>query len=143
MYRMGDLAVLHDGKITVTGRSDDTVKLNAIRVHLGEVNNAMMDAHPEFQQVHTVALRPPEKRKQVRGPVLVVLYIAERSIDPDVRSLIREIRFRVLMPNAPFLFFQVPSLPTQLHSGKVDRIARFERWPSSSLKAISKIPCNS
>ena len=58
----------------MTGLADDTVKLNAIRIHLGEVNNAMMDAHPEFQRVHTVTARPPEKLKQVRGPVLVVLY---------------------------------------------------------------------
>ena len=75
---MGDLAVHHDGKITVTGRADDTVKLNAIRIHLGEVNIALMEAHPEFQQVHTVAVRASEKHTRIRGPVLVVLYTAER-----------------------------------------------------------------
>ena len=70
-----------------------------------------------------MTVRLPEKLKLVRGPVLFVLYTAERSIHPEVRSFIREIKFRFLMPNTPFLFFQVPSLPTQLHSGKVDRIA--------------------
>ena len=126
MYRTGDLAVICQGKVVVRGRADDTVKINAVRVHLNEINRALMDAHREFTQVYTLALQPPGNNKIKRrhpGTVLVVLYTSENKLNLDNRSLIREIKSQVMVPNAPFLFSQVASIPTQLHSGKVNRVA--------------------
>ena len=94
MYRTGDLAVICQGKVVVRGRADDIVKINTVRVHLNEINRALMDPHRELTQVYTVALQMSGNNNIKRRhlcTVLVVLYTSENKLNLDNRSLIREI----------------------------------------------------
>ena len=49
MYRMGDLGVMHDGKVTLKGRANAHVKLfGGRRLHLSEVECAVVQAFANF-----------------------------------------------------------------------------------------------
>lgn len=55
LYRTGDLAVYHaDGEIELLGRVDFQVKVNGVRVELGEVEHRLR-AHPDVREAACVA----------------------------------------------------------------------------------------
>lgn len=115
MYRTGDLGRwLYDGMVEFLGRIDFQVKINGVRIELGEIDNAM-GTHPDI--VQSVAVL-----KEIPGgsPVVCTYYLSEKEIpEIQLREFLRE---KVPLYLIPAYFAHRTELP-QTGSGKIDRKA--------------------
>ena len=156
MYSTGDLAVIRDGKLVLKGRSDAQVKLSGVRVHLSEVERAVREL-PQFrdcEQLHAVAVKPPSDLEfekplfkppsdlKFEKPLVVVLYVLkceERDADTGELQLPDEFYANGHVPRFPFLFCELPAVPTQPHTGKLDRLALRQQAERCVTENIPKI----
>ncbi|MFZ1663585.1 MAG: amino acid adenylation domain-containing protein, partial [Paracoccaceae bacterium] len=114
MYATGDTARwLADGRLEFRGREDDQIKVNGIRVELGEIEAALKSL-PDVQDA-TVILR--EDRPGVRQ--LVAYFVADTQSPDGLRRGLQS-----LLPGymVPAFFIPLSSLPLTVN-GKVDRRA--------------------
>jgi amino acid adenylation domain-containing protein len=115
LYRTGDLGrELADGTIEVCGRLDGQVKINGVRVELGEIEQAVL-ANPEVSAAVAIT-----HARHDGDPALVCYYTAKRALEP---AELRE-RLELGLPRASVPHFIVPldAFPLGLN-GKVDRRA--------------------
>ncbi len=119
MYKTGDVArFLPDGNIEYLGRNDDQVKVNGIRMELGEIENAIR-ALPCIRDVVVVA------KPVGQGTVQLAAYLVsdEEHTTEAVLDQIREyIVQRLPQPMIPRDFAFVPMIPLT-RNGKADRKA--------------------
>lgn len=111
LYRTGDLGFIDaGGRLVHLGRTDDQVKINGLRVELGEVESAV-SRHPDVTDCAVVAA-PGEPTR------LVAFYVAGSEIDPgELRAATATVLARALVPA---LFIQIDRIPHST-SGKTDR----------------------
>jgi amino acid adenylation domain-containing protein len=123
LYRTGDLAhYLPDGVIMYAGRVDDQVKIQGMRVELGEIETAL-EHHPDVRECAVVA------RADLSGAKRLVAYLVPRA-DPPAAPITRQMAPRYhehlarQLPEhmVPRTYVIVAALPTT-SSGKVDRKA--------------------
>ncbi|MEV6690308.1 non-ribosomal peptide synthetase [Micromonospora sp. NPDC051196] len=114
LYRTGDLARYRsDGGIELLGRLDFQVKINGIRVELGEVEKALRGLTGVREAVVVV--------RQAGATARLVGYVvpeADAVVDPDVlRADLMRVLPRYMVPGAIAI---LPELPLNMH-GKLDR----------------------
>ncbi|MBT3294596.1 MAG: non-ribosomal peptide synthetase [Verrucomicrobia bacterium] len=115
VYRTGDQGRLRDAQtVEFIGRLDHQVKLNGIRIELGEV-----EAHLR-RHVQVTAAVAVIRNDNGTGDRLAAYFTAAVPLTPDA---LRE-HLSAYLPDAmqPTLFVQMEALPLNLH-GKVDRKA--------------------
>jgi len=123
LYRTGDLA--HDlpgGVIMYAGRVDDQVKIQGMRVELGEIET-VLEHHPDVRECAVIA------RADLSGAKRLVAYLVPRA-DPPATPVTRQMAPRYhehlarQLPDhmVPRTYVFLAALPTT-SSGKVDRKA--------------------
>jgi amino acid adenylation domain-containing protein len=115
LYRTGDRVKARlDGELEFVGRLDDQVKIRGQRVHLGEVESALL----ELSGVHAAACATWEPEQ---GETTLVAYLAAswRATPGELRS-----RLAGRLPDAmlPAVVVELADLP-RTTSGKIDRRA--------------------
>ena len=114
-YRTGDVVRLSDdGYLEFVGRTDDQVKLNGIRVELGEVEAALRE-QPGIE-AGIVALRDHPKGH----PALVAYVVLEPNHELNINQLRGGMARKLPWHMLPSALVQLQALPLGLN-GKVDR----------------------
>ncbi|MEU7187877.1 non-ribosomal peptide synthase/polyketide synthase [Streptomyces sp. NPDC045369] len=117
MYRTGDLGRYRpDGVVEYLGRVDDQVKINGVRIELGEVQAAVL-AHPDVARAAVAVREDSPGRRQ-----LVAYAVPAPGTEPHparVRSFLRERLPRFMVPAAVVLLDVLPLTA----NGKLDRRA--------------------
>ncbi len=109
MYRTGDrVRWLADGRIEYLGRFDNQVKIQGVRVELGEIEAALR-SHPA---IHEAAVALHEQRPYA--------WLIARSDPPTPASLRSWLSLRIPLIFEPVRYRFVAELP-QTRTGKVDR----------------------
>ncbi len=117
LYRSGDLARQRpDGEFVYLGRKDNQVKINGVRIELGEVEAAIV-AHPALVQACVIA--HAESSGAAR---LAAYYVAKTGPEPAVRELSQFLAQRLPAQMMPAFYIGLPALPLTAN-GKVDRQA--------------------
>lgn len=117
LYRTGDIARQRsDGCIEILGRKDFQVKINGIRVEVGEIE-AVLVAHPGVRRAVVVS-----RATAHGGPVLVGYVTAAGRIPVDRAAVFDTVRARLPRHMVPASIEVVDSLPLNAN-GKVDRRA--------------------
>jgi hypothetical protein len=117
MYRTGDRGrFTTEGRLQVVGREDDQVKVNGLRVDLGEVARAL-ETHPSVRRACVVPVGAGDGMR-----LAAFVTAAEPAASPDVRAIRQHARRRLpwqMVPGAIATLARLPMLP----NGKVDRQA--------------------
>lgn len=113
MYKTGDLGYeLPDGRIQFVGRIDDQVKINGLRVELGDVQSALLRCKGvRDAAVDACEVVPGERR-------LVGYVVADRFSETEIRTQLGK-----LLPGGmvPSVLEEVTELHRSPVSGKLDR----------------------
>jgi amino acid adenylation domain-containing protein len=121
IYKMGDIGSFsEDGVLFYHGRSDHQVKINGIRVELGEIEAALL----RCRGVHLSAVRYWQSNNSQHG--LLVAYISYKSTEAGDRLSTEVIQERLKEELPPYMVpAQIVVLdPMPLNAnGKVDRLA--------------------
>ncbi|WP_424217348.1 non-ribosomal peptide synthetase (plasmid) [Streptomyces sp. BI20] len=114
-YRTGDLGRLRpDGVLEVLGRRDQQVKINGVRVELGEVEDTLR-RHPGVRDVCAAAVSESDA-----DPALVAYVVADASVTDEQ---LRAHAATDLAPGCrPTLYVRLAAVPRTLN-GKADRRA--------------------
>ena len=125
---MGDCGVLRNGKIMLTGRCDDMVKINGVRVYLSEISSAIQNAFPSIKFVHPVSIESSETSLQLRAIVIFLMGDPSKGqIECSERELIEKIHQIVKIPPIRFLFVTIDECPLTPSAKKIDRQALRQR----------------
>ncbi|HTV80663.1 MAG TPA: amino acid adenylation domain-containing protein [Steroidobacteraceae bacterium] len=116
LYRTGDLGCLRaDGALEFLGRIDEQVKVNGVRVELGDIEAALLD-HPAVKAAAVVC-------REAAGRTMLAAFIVPRGPVLPGRTEIRTfLRDRLPATMIPGRFAFLPALP-MTPSGKLDRNA--------------------
>lgn len=131
MYRTGDrVRSLNDGLLEFKGRTDRQVKVNGIRIELGEIDATLLQ-HPGVREAVTVL-------RSVGGNDLRLVAFIVRTPGRDCGSdELQEFAATMLAePMVPRLLVFVHDLP-RTESGKIDRPALMVADVSSALEKVS------
>ncbi|WP_226366970.1 amino acid adenylation domain-containing protein [Pseudonocardia sp. ICBG162] len=117
LYRTGDMARFScDGLIEILGRRDFQVKINGIRVELGDVESALA-AHPGVKRAVVVPRAAPHGRAALVG------YVTAQHLEVlDGTSILQELRERLPEHMVPASVEIMDALPLN-GNGKIDRRA--------------------
>jgi amino acid adenylation domain-containing protein len=114
VYKTGDQGrFLPDGNIEVLGRLDDQVKVNGIRVELGEIERAML----EMENVTGVVVKT--HRGEDGLAALVTYYTGEKRDTSDFREGLLKLLNPAIVPG---YFIHMDAFPLNIN-GKVDKRA--------------------
>ncbi|WP_280403947.1 non-ribosomal peptide synthetase/type I polyketide synthase [Nocardia brasiliensis] len=117
MYRTGDLVRRQpDGDLVYVGRADDQIKLDGVRIELGEVE-AALGTHPA---IHACAVTVREDRPGIR--YLAAYFVASAVHAPTPAELREHLRSVLPASMIPSRYVPVTELPRTLN-GKIDRTA--------------------
>ena len=117
-YRSGDLARWRStGEIEILGRTDDQVKLNGIRVELGEIEHAL-GSHPDIAQAVAILDGDAGGSHSVRAFVRP----SPGKAAPPEESWRDYLASRLPAYMIPSTVIAIPAIPLS-HSGKVDKAA--------------------
>lgn len=121
VYRTGDLGRIRpDGALVYLGRADRQVKVNGLRIELGEVEAALR-ALPDVKACVVVVQRDPESSR------LAAAVVSNRILDPSkVRQEVARGLPRHLVPAVVVQLNDLPRLP----NGKTDVATILELLPS-------------
>lgn len=136
LYRTGDLVrYLPDGRIDYMGRNDDQVKINGVRIELGEITAALLQ-HPGVKAAVVVGRKDPAGQSYLAA--YVVSQPGETLTTGDLRTYLSG-KLPTSMVPARFVFLaQLPLSP----NGKVDRKALPEAAAESAQPDIEPQPLN-
>jgi amino acid adenylation domain-containing protein len=117
MYRTGDMGKwTADGNIEFLGRIDYQVKINGMRVELGEIESALSE-HPSVQESVVVDL------KDNTGMVRLIAYVnPNQKVTLRINELRKFMKERLPDYMVPSSFILMDTFPLT-HNGKVDRKA--------------------
>ncbi|MER7344922.1 amino acid adenylation domain-containing protein [Streptomyces aurantiacus] len=117
LYRTGDLVRRRaDGVLEFTGRADDQVKVNGVRIEPGEVEAALI-AHPSVREAVVTA-----RSLASGGHALVAHYLPEGGAEPTPDELARHCRRTLPAAYVPGAFVALDAFPLN-RNGKLDRAA--------------------
>ncbi|MGZ4123605.1 MAG: non-ribosomal peptide synthetase, partial [Tumebacillaceae bacterium] len=128
LYKTGDLVrYLPDGNLEFIGRMDNQVKINGVRMELGEIE-AVLAQHPAVKSCAVLL------REDVPGSKRLVAYVvaATAVTGSDLRAAMKELLPENMIPSAFVLLEEFPLTP----SGKVDR--RALPMPTDTLTAMEQ-----
>ena len=112
VYRTGDYGIyLDDGSVEILGRRDDQVKVNGIRVELGEVKRAVL-RFAAISDAEVIALKNARDENE-----LVCYYVASRDMDEELRNFLPGEVHPAAIPSA---YRRMDEFPLTIN-GKVDR----------------------
>ena len=109
IYRTGDRGYFADGQLFVTGRIDNEVKINGVRIQPAEVARKISE-HPEINFAYVIAVKPGK-------PMLLGAYEADTAI--PAADIIEFLEDRIPQPFIPTKLQQLDALPLTAN-GKVD-----------------------
>ncbi|MGV7211266.1 non-ribosomal peptide synthetase [Oxalobacteraceae bacterium A2-2] len=119
MYRSGDLARFGpDGNVEFLGRADSQVKLNGLRVELGEIESRLL-GHPAVAAASVLAREDIPGEQQLVAYVALTRAAASHDALPPTAALRRHLQQFLPPYMVPVLFVALKSLPLG-PSGKVD-----------------------
>jgi amino acid adenylation domain-containing protein len=132
LYRTGDIGRwLPSGRLSFAGRRDDQVKVNGIRIELGEVEHAVL-GHPRVQSSSVVAVPLPGV-----GRALVAFYTSPDGLAP---AELHEHLAALLPPSSmPIGLHALAALPLTAN-GKVDKRALVERVRPAGAAKVTYVP---
>jgi amino acid adenylation domain-containing protein/thioester reductase-like protein len=117
-YRSGDLGRWRaNGEIEILGRIDDQVKLNGIRVELGEIEHAL-GCHPDIAQAVALLDNDAERGQSLWAFVRPAPGM-EAPAEENWRKFLADRLPSYMIPSG---VIAIPSVPLS-HSGKVDKAA--------------------
>ncbi len=119
MYRSGDICrVLPDGNLEFLGRRDDQVKIQGVRIELGEIQFALTQL-PGVAEAYVRVMPLASSDPQSPANQQIVAYVStedHRLTDFEMTSSLKRVLPSVMLPAA---YVRMDRLPTTLH-GKVD-----------------------
>lgn len=117
MYKTGDVVRRRvDGEIEFLGRNDSQVKINGLRIELGEVE-AMLSAYPGINQC-AVLLRQDRRIPSFKRLVGYYIEVKASTIEPG--EVLAFLRTQLIPSSVPALLVKVDgTLPTTIN-GKLD-----------------------
>ena len=131
LYMTGDIVrQLYDGSFEFIGRTDDLVKIQGIRIELGEIAFALRSCHPKVHQIEVHFLDRPDRPSKVivaflaapqLGAFVIEAITDQRGIDV-ARSALGEAQIHLPGYMIPKVFLVVGVIP-RTSSAKVDRAA--------------------
>lgn len=117
LYRSGDAGRwLPDGTLEFLGRLDNQVKINGVRVELGEIENSL-NTHPGVRESALLWRDGPSGKKQ-----LVAYFVPAASPGPAAGELRHFLQQTLPPPMIPSAFVVMPAFPLT-PNGKIDRHA--------------------
>jgi acyl-coenzyme A synthetase/AMP-(fatty) acid ligase len=117
LYKTGDLARRRpDGTVVFAGRIDNQVKINGLRVELGEIETALL-AHPEVGQAVVVVTTDQGGARQLTGYLR-----AESGATPQVADLRAHLARTLPSYMIPTYLITLDKLPLTTN-GKIDKAA--------------------
>ena len=90
-FKTGDLGLLRDGRLTITGREKDVIIINGVNYYSHEIEalvEEIADVEPSFTAACSVHEPQSEREK-------LVVFFSSRNSSSDVAAISREIRVRV------------------------------------------------
>jgi amino acid adenylation domain-containing protein len=124
-YRSGDLGRLNpDGTLDFRGRIDDQVKINGMRIELGEIKSILL-SHPRVEEAEVLLVESEGKKR------LETFAVGRPGAELDKRSLRKYLEEKIPGNWRPSAIRIVPRLPRG-PGGKVDRRALLESIPKLS-----------
>ena len=115
IYRTGDMGrLLADGDLEFIGRRDRQVKINGVRLELGEVEHAV-GSHPDIEQAVVEALKGSD------GESVLAAYFTEKR-PVDVEALRQRLQSALPPAMLPAFFVRLDAFPLNMN-GKIDRQA--------------------
>ena len=136
LYRTGDIGRFREnGALEWLGRTDSQVKINGMRLELGEVEN-LLEAHPDVSEAVALVLGEGADTRLI---AVVTPRIGAKLEIPALREHLMRFLPSSLLPSNVVIRSDIPLTP----SGKADRkaltqqiVAARERAPSSSEVAV-------
>ncbi|GAB2605776.1 non-ribosomal peptide synthetase [Kribbella endophytica] len=113
LYRTGDLAVVGpDGLVGFRGRTDDQVKVNGMRVEIGEIEAALRDC-PGLTDARATVYADPSGRNCLAG------FVTSRSV-VETAGVLDHARRSLPAGLVPSRIIQIEAMPLN-QNGKLDR----------------------
>jgi amino acid adenylation domain-containing protein len=117
LYKTGDLVRRRlDGTLVFTGRIDDQVKINGLRVELGEIEAALV-SHPSVSQAVVIVVTNRAGKKQLAGYLR-----AESGQSPQIADLRAHLAGTLPSYMIPSYLIELPELPLTTNK-KIDKAA--------------------
>ena len=128
LYRTGDLAaVREDGEIVYLGRNDFQVKINGVRMELGEIEAAIHEAGPQVGGVRDVVVVAEE---QAGNKVLIAYVVAARPGAETAEAIQAAVKASRPVYYVPREVRFLRDMPLTV-SGKADR-KKLADWPRAA-----------
>jgi fatty acid CoA ligase FadD32 len=130
--RTGDLGVLHDDQLYITGRMKDLIIIDGKNHYPQDIELTAQDAHPAIRRDHVAAFSV--ERDAVEGAV-VVAEVDRRAGDVDEREVGRAVKRAVsAVHDVKLVGFQLvgPGQVERTSSGKVARAATRTKYVKTS-----------
>ncbi|MFF2076336.1 amino acid adenylation domain-containing protein [Kitasatospora sp. NPDC058162] len=120
LYRTGDIGrVRPDGLLEIIGRRDHQLKINGVRIHPAEIENAL-GGHPRVSACLVTAHKDPDDPH--REPHLVAYVVPDRAdaaLPEQLRGHLADLLPRAMVPAEFITLDRIPTTP----NGKTDRAA--------------------
>jgi acyl carrier protein len=127
VYRSGDIgALLPDGSLRFLGRRDNQVKVQGVRVELGEIENALL-AHPQVSEAVVLA-----RHADIGATTLHAYVVLNGPVEGNLRAYLATQLSAAMLPQD---FTALDAMP-MTSSGKIDRKALAAR-DAVALPAVS------
>ena len=128
LYKSGDLGrFLPNGILEYRGRVDNQVKVNGVRIELGDIETALRQ-NPIVSEAVVITKKFGDNDHRLVACVVLQRRIRKEDIGPRIRSFLRERLPENLIPSDVIPLDEIPLTP----NGKVDRTALQELAESTS-----------
>ena len=128
LYKTGDLGrFLPNGTLEYRGRVDNQVKVNGVRVELGDIETALRQ-NPIVSEAVVITKNFGDNDQRLVACVVLQRRIRKEDIGPRIRSFLRERLPENLIPSDVIPLDEIPLTP----NGKVDRTALQELAENTS-----------
>jgi amino acid adenylation domain-containing protein len=132
LYKTGDLGrFLPNGVLEYRGRVDNQVKVNGVRVELGDIETALRQ-NPIVSEAVVITKEFGDNDHRLVACVVLQRRIRKEDIGPRIRSFLRERLPENLIPSDVIPLDEIPLTP----NGKIDRKALQELAESISTIAV-------
>jgi acyl-CoA synthetase (AMP-forming)/AMP-acid ligase II/NAD(P)-dependent dehydrogenase (short-subunit alcohol dehydrogenase family)/aryl carrier-like protein len=125
--RTGDIALLRDGRLTLTGRRSDQIVVDGVNYHAHEIESAVEEL-PDVQASYTAACAVPDSR--TGGDRLAIFFCPSsqdaRSAPDSLASLVQSIRRHVVQRVGLNPALMVPVTASELPRTDIGKIKRRE-----------------
>ena len=136
LYRTGDIGRWRpDGQIEFLGRADGQVKIQGLRLELGEIEHALQ-AHPDVAACAVLATGDGGTAAGAAGRRLVAFAVARAGTAPGVEAVQRFLRERLPLHMVPPQLVWLDRLPLNA-TGKIDRAALQRQVPAATAPACA------